>query len=401
MRRIIAIISAINAVITFYFAKFALYLSHKLRRMKIYIYQQDDWPNFTWDSDALLPLLGRLRNMQGKLTGKMEMLGFELRDQSNLGSLSLDVIKSSEIEGEVLRADEVRSSVARRLGMDIAGLVPSDRNVDGVVEMILDAVLNSEKPLSAKRLFDWHSSLFPLGKSGMLKIITGDWRNDSTGPMQVVSGALGKEKVHYQTPAAATLNKEMTLFINWVNNESDLDPVIKAALAHFWFVTLHPFEDGNGRIARAIADMLLTRADGISQRFYSMSAQIRLERNEYYSILEKSQKGKLDITAWLKWFLNCLLNAINTSEKTLGQALYKHTFWNLNATIVLNERQIIMLNRLLDGFDGKLTSSKWAKITKCSADTALRDIQDLIKKEILQNTQAGGRSTNYELKQKL
>lgn len=365
--------------------------------MKVYIYQQNDWPQFTWDNEVLLVLLGKVRNMQGKLIGKMESLGFELRSDAVLETLTLDVLKSTEIEGEILNPEQVRSSIARCLGMDIYGLVSSDRNVDGVVEMMLDATQHFEKSLTTERLFDWHSALFPTGRSGMYKIIVGNWRNDSTGPMQVVSGAMGKEKVHYQAPDATKLENEMNAFIEWFNSEDKLDPVIKAGLAHLWFVTIHPFEDGNGRIARAITDMLLARADGSSQRFYSMSAQIRSERKEYYSILEKSQKGTLDVTAWLQWFLNCLMNALNATDQTLAKVLYKHQFWNKHAVIILNDRQKLLLNKLLSGLDGKLTSSKWAKIAKCSADTALRDIQDLINKQILRKKPAGGRSTNYEL----
>ena len=331
------------------------------------------------------------------MIGKMESLGFDLRNEALLETLTLDVLKSNEIEGQILNPEQVRSSIARRLGMDISGLVFSDRNVDGVVDMMLDATQHFDRLLTKERLFDWHLALFPTGRSGMYKIIVGDWRNDSTGPMQVVSGAMGKEKVHYQAPNATELEKEIELFINWFNSVEKLDPVIKAGLAHLWFVTIHPFEDGNGRIARAITDMQLARSDGISQRFYSMSAQIRLERKEYYDVLEKSQKGTLDVTEWLEWFLNCLLNALKASEQILSRVLYKHKFWNENAKQVFNDRQVLLLNKLLDGFKGKLTSSKWAKIAKCSADTALRDIQDLMNKHILRKDTAGGRSTNYEL----
>ena len=365
--------------------------------MKIYIYDNNDWPSFKWDSELLLPLLGKVRNQQGKLIGKMESLGFELRNEAVLDTLTLDVLKSSEIEGELLSPEQVRSSIARRLGMNIAGLVPSDRDVDGVVEMMLDATQNFNKPLSKDRLFGWHCSLFPSGRSGMYKIIVGNWRDDSTGPMQVVSGALGKEKVHFQAPGALELEKEMNLFFEWINKNNTYDPVVKAGIAHLWFVTLHPFEDGNGRMARAITDMFLARADGIPQRFYSMSSQIRTERKAYYSILEKTQKGSMDITNWLEWFLQCLLDALDSSNSKLEKVIYKHKFWNRNSSKLQNERQKLLLNKLLDGFDGALTSSKWAKISKCSADTALRDIQDLINKGILRKSASGGRSTNYEL----
>ncbi len=365
--------------------------------MKDYIYQQDAWPNLVWDDASLLLLLGKVRNLQGKLVGRMEALEFALRKEAVLETLTLEVIKTTEIEGKILNPEQVRSSVAKRLGLDIAGLVDSDKNVDGVVDMMFDASRNFNTPLSIQRIFDWHYSLFPSGRSGMYKIIVGNWRDDSTGPMQVVSGAMGKEKVHFQAPDASDIETEMKLFISWFNKPDHIDAVMKAGIAHLWFVTLHPFEDGNGRIARALTDMLLARSDGIPQRFYSMSSQIRKERKKYYEILEKTQKGLLDITAWLNWFLNCLLNALEESNQTLSRVIFKHKFWTKNASNVQNERQKLMLNKLLDDFEGKLTSSKWAKITKCSTDTALRDIQDLIKKQILQKTGEGGRSTNYEL----
>lgn len=397
MRGITSIFIAYYAVNIFLSNELIVYLPQIVQEMKLYIYEKEDWPGFRWDSEALLPLLGTVRNCQGKLVGKMESLGFELRNEAVLDTLTLDVLKSSEIEGELLNYEQVRSSIARKLGIPFAGLVPSDRNVDGVVEMMLDATQNYDKSLTKDRLFDWHCSLFPTGRSGMHKIIVGDWRDDSTGPMQVVSGALGKEKVHFQAPGAERVDKEMNLFLDWINNNNTTDPVIKAGVAHLWFVTLHPFDDGNGRIARAITDMLLARADDIPQRFYSMSSQIRRERKEYYDVLEETQKGNLDITNWSKWFLNNLLNALNASEDTLGQVIFKHKFWTRNSFCLQNERQRLLLNKLLDGFDGNLTSSKWAKITKCSSDTALRDIQDLLNKGILRRTESGGRSTGYTL----
>ena len=363
----------------------------------MYIYQLKDWPHFTWNNDDLLITLGRVRNIQGKLTGKMESFGFDLRKEAMLETMTLDVLKSTEIEGEILNPDQVRSSIARRLGMDISGLIASDRNVDGIVDLMLDATQKFMETLSSDRLFGWHSALFPIGRSGINKITAGDWRKDSTGPMQVVSGAMGKEKVHFQAPDASNLENEMDDFISWFNKEEQLDPVIKAGVAHLWFVTLHPFDDGNGRIARALTDMLLARSDGTSQRFYSMSAQIRQERKEYYNILERTQKGSLDITAWLKWFLNCLLNALESTDKILGKVLYKAQFWKKYGLITLNERQKLLINRLLDEFTGKLTTSKWSKIAKCSSDSALRDIQDLINKGIVRKESAGGRSTHYEL----
>ena len=365
--------------------------------MSFYIYQQTKWPQFYWENDTFMASLSTVRNMQGKLLGKMESIGFALKSEAFLQTLTLDVLKSSEIEGEILEPDQVRSSIARHLGMDEAGLVSSDKNVDGVVEMLLDATQNYEEPLTKERLFNWHCSLFPTGRNGMSKLIVGNWRDDYHGAMQIVSGAMGKENVHFQAPDADTIDSEMAIFFQWFNNENKLEPVLKAALAHFWFVTIHPFDDGNGRIARAITDMLLARADGSSQRFYSMSAQIKTERKEYYTILEISQKSNLDITSWIDWFLNCLTNSLNETNFILAKVLHKHFFWMENSTLSLNDRQKSMINKLLDGFDGKLTSSKWAKINKCSADTALRDIQDLINKEILRKELAGGRSTNYEL----
>lgn len=374
-----------------------VYLPQNMRRMKTYIHQIEDWPHFRWDNEALLAPLGNVRNMQGKMLGKMESLGFDLRNDASLQILTLDVLKSSEIEGEMLDPNQVRSSIARRLGMDIAGLVATDRNTDGVVEMMLDATQQYKQPLTVERLFDWHSALFPTGRSGMYKITVGNWRNDDT-PMQVVSGAMGKEKVHFEAPDAVVLDKEMNQFLEWFNSEKKLDPVLKAAVAHLWFVTIHPFDDGNGRIARAITDMMLARADESIQRFYSMSAQIRQERKEYYETLERTQKGSLDITNWLNWFLNCLLNALNATESKLEGVLFKSHFWKTHAKTNLNDRQILMLNKLFDEFDGKLTSSKWAKMAKCSADTALRDIQDLINKDVLKKEEGGGRSTSYEIK---
>lgn len=329
----------------------------------------------------------------------MESLGFNLQEEAALQTLTLDVLKSSEIEGEILNAEQVRSSIARRLGMEIAGLVPADRHVDGVVEMMLDATQHYNDRLTKERLFGWHTALFPSGRSGMYKIITGAWRNNTPDdPMQVVSGTMGRERVHFLAPASDVLEREMKKFLHWFNTDSGLDPVIKAAIAHLWFVTIHPFADGNGRIARAITDMQLARADESSQRFYSMSAQIRIERNAYYTILEKTQKGSLDITAWLEWFLLCLERAIIATDTTLSIVMKKAKFWENPATQSLNERQQLMMNKMLDGFEGKLTSSKWAKIAKCSQDTAVRDIQDLINKGILEKDASGGRSTSYLLK---
>ena len=369
-----------------------------MQRMKVYIYQKDDWPNFKWNSDEFVRLLSEARNLQGRLFGKMESLGFDLRNEAFLETLTLDVLKSSEIEGEFLNPDQVHSSIARKLGMEITGSVESDRNVDGVVEMMLDATQNCFKPLTKERLFDWHAALFPTGRSGMSKITLADWRNDTSGPMQVVSGAMGKERVHFQAPDSSRVDNEMNIFLDWFNNNIKTDLVLKAAIAHLWFVTIHPFDDGNGRIDRALTDMLLAQSDKSTQRFYSMSAQIRLERKEYYEILENTQKGNLDITEWIKWFLNCLINSLKSTDIVLNRVLFKAEFWKKHSETEINERQKKLLNKILDGFEGKLTSSKWAKIAKCSKDTAIRDINDLISKNILKKEEAGGRSTSYELK---
>jgi Fic family protein len=330
----------------------------------------------------------------------MESLGFSLRKEAELETLTLDVLKSSEIEGEKLPADQVRSSIARRLGVETAATTPAERDVEGVVEMMLDATQNFSKPLSQERLFAWYSALFPTGRTGMRKIIVGAWRNDADGPMQVVSGPIGTEKVHYEAPAASLIEREMSGFLTWANDAADkTDAVLRAALAHLWFVTIHPFDDGNGRIARAIADWALARSEGSSQRFYSMSAQIQQERNDYYDILERTQKGTLDVTPWMEWFLGCLGRAFVGTETTLAVVLRKARFWESHAQATINERQRVILNRLLDGFIGKLTTTKWAKLAKSSHDTALRDIQDLIEQGILKKDTGGGRSTSYSLKE--
>jgi Fic family protein len=366
--------------------------------MDKYIHQLKHWPAFHWDQEKLTPLLAAVRHRQGRLLGRMESLGFNLQAEASLQTLTLDVLKSSEIEGELLNPDQVRSSIARRLGMDIAGLIPSDRNVEGVVEMMLDATQQYKKALSDERLFGWHAALFPTGRSGMHKIVVGAWRdNVHNDPMQVVSGAMGREKVHFQAPDADHLNDEMNAFIKCFNKESTIDSVVKAAIAHFWFVTIHPFDDGNGRIARAIADMQMARSDGNNQRFYSMSAQIRKERNAYYEILEKTQRGSLDITDWLEWFLACFDRSLLATDQTLAAVMQKAKFWEKYASVSFNDRQKLLLNKLLEGFDGKLTSSKWAKIASCSSDTAVRDINDLLTRNILAKEAAGGRSTSYIL----
>ncbi len=363
----------------------------------MYLWEKPDWPAFTWDETSLSRLLACVSREQGRLLGKMEALGFDLRSEAYLRTLTEDVVKSSEIEGERLDPEQVRSSIARRLGMDIGGLVPADRDVEGVVEMMLDATGNYALPLTEERLFAWHALLFPTGRSGMTRIRVGQWRDDSDGPMQVVSGPMGREKVHYRAPPADRIPDEMARFLRWFERPGDRDPLLVAGLAHLWFVTIHPFGDGNGRIARAIADMALARSEKTGQRFYSMSAQIRKEHKAYYDTLEWTQKGELDVTRWQDWFLNCLFRAIEGAQETLSTVLQKARFWERFAREPLNERQIKVLNLLLDGFEGKLTTSKWAKIAKCSQDTAYRDILDLIERGALRKDSGGGRSTSYSL----
>lgn len=365
--------------------------------MPIYIHEQNTWPEFLWSDAHLAEKLAKVRHRQGRLIGRMEAIGFPLRTEAVLRTLTEDVLKSSEIEGELLDREQVRSSIARRLGMDIGALAPADRHVEGVVEMMLDATQRYAESLTDERLFGWHAALFPTGRSGMSRIMVGAWRTDASGPMQVVSGPIGREKVHYQAPAASKIDGEMQTFLKWYEEAGGIDLVLKAGVAHLWFVTLHPFDDGNGRIARAIADQMLARSEQSPQRFYSMSAQIRHERNAYYDILERTQKGGLDITEWLDWFLSCLERAFEGAEETLALVLEKARFWEKHGGQPMNDRQRLMLNRLLDGFEGKLTSSKWAKIGKCSQDTAQRDINDLIRQGILEKEPGGGRSTSYVL----
>jgi Fic family protein len=367
--------------------------------MTKYIHELSNWPKFEWDQRSLAKQLVAVRHRQGRLIGRMQQLGFPLREEAVLQTLTEDVLKSSEIEGEILDKDQVRSSIARRLGMETAALPSADRNVEGVVEMMLDATQKYKEQLTQDRLFGWHASLFPTGRSGMRKIVVGAWRDEKSGPMQVVSGPFGREHVHYEAPVAGRLDPEMQAFLDWFNTADDMDLVLKAAVAHLWFVTIHPFEDGNGRIARAIADMSLARSEESPQRFYSMSAQIRIERNAYYEILESTQKGDLDITPWIEWFLGCLDRAFGGAEKTLAIVFQKADFWKKHSAAPLNERQRNTINRLLDGFEGKLTSSKWALIEKCSPDTALRDIADLVERGILTKDAGGGRSTSYSLVQ--
>lgn len=362
--------------------------------MAKYIYQYPNWPKFTWEESEIQVILGKVRHAQGKLMGQMSAMGFDVKVESQLTNLTIDVLKSSEIEGETLNIEQVRSSIARRLGMEYIGMVHSSRDVEGVVEMLLDATQNYTLELNEDRLYGWHAALFPTGRSGMLKIDAGYYRR---GEMQVVSGPMGKEKVHFEAPSAEKVKAEMDAFLDWFNNNTNIDLVLKSAIAHFWFIIIHPFDDGNGRIARAISDILLSRSDNSSQRFYSLSSQIMTERKTYYKVLQKAQHSNGDITEWLKWYLNCLYSALRFTEGEMEKVLYKTAFWDKFKETPFNNRQRLMLNKILDGFDGKLKSSKWAKISKCSPDTALRDIKDLIEKDILKQEDSGGRSTNYEL----
>ncbi len=362
-----------------------------------FIHELAGWPDLTWDDKPLVAPLAAVRHAQGRLLGKMESLGFDLRTEASLSVLTDDVIKTSAIEGEQLDPSEVRSSLARRLGLDIAGLPQPSRHVEGIVEVMLDATRQFAAPLTAERLFGWHAALFPTGRSGMDRIAAGYWRPIEARPMQVVSGPLGKERVHFIAPAAERLAAEMDRFLSWFNEPQGLDPVLIAGLAHFWFVTIHPFEDGNGRIARAIADLALARADGVPDRFYSMSAQIEAERKEYYNQLERAQRGDLNITDWLKWFIACLSRAIAASDERLAGVMHKAKLWEHINRHPVNERQRLIINRLLDNFQSFMTTSKYAKLAKCSADTALRDVQELLKRGILIQNPGRGRSTSYRL----
>ena len=368
-----------------------------MRRIPEYVHQRPNWSHFTWDIDTLAAPLASVRHKQGRLLGKMEQLGFDLRTESSVTVLTSDVVKSSAIEGENLNVQEVRSSIARRLGLDIGGLPKPGRDVEGVVAMMLDATRNFQKPLTKQRLFDWHSSLFPTGRNAMQPITVGAWRTAESGAMKVVSGPIGRETVHFEAPEAKRVGREMEMFIRWFNSEEAIDPVLKAAIAHFWFVTVHPFEDGNGRIARAVADMALARADGTADRFYSMSTQIAAERKEYYLRLEFAQRGDTDITRWIAWFLACLERAIDNADQTLASVLFKSRLWQKINLRPVNDRQRLVINRMLDEFKGFLSTSKYAKLAKCSPDTALRDIRELLSRRILTPNPARGRSTSYRL----
>ena len=366
----------------------------------LYMWQTPDWPQWRYDLAVLARPLVEVSRAQGLLLGRLADVGAATRDQANLLALTDDVVKTSEIEGDHLNVASVRSSIARRLGVDIGALAPVDRHVEGVVEMVLDATANCQQPVTDERLFGWHAALFPTGYSGMARIKLAAWRDDVTGPMQVISGPMGRQKLHFEAPPADRLPSEMARFLDWLNADSDVLPLLRAGLGHLWFITLHPFDDGNGRIARAVGDLLLARADHSPQRFYSLSAQIQRDRKAYYEILERTQKGDMDVTDWLVWFLESLQRALDQAHQNLDAVLTKARFWQRWAATPLNERQVKVLNRLLDGFDGKLTSSKWAAISKCSADTALRDINELLARGVLRKTAGGGRSTGYELNER-
>lgn len=363
----------------------------------LYIWQLIDWPDWRYDVSCLATPMAGVAHAQGHLAGRLADVGMPLRDQASLAALTQDVLKTSEIEGERLDVASVRSSIARRLGVDIGALAPVDRHVEGVVEMVLDATAHYDAPVTPERLYGWHAALFPTGFSGMSRVRIGAWRDDATGPMQVVSGPLGRQRVHFEAPPAHALDREMARFLDWMDGDSDVPPLLKAGLGHLWFVTVHPFDDGNGRIARAIGDLLLARAEHSSQRFYSVSAQIQRERADYYEILERTQKGTMDVTEWLAWFLGVLQRAVESAQFTVDEVLARSRFWQRWAGTPFNARQHKLLTRLLDGFHGKLTSSKWAAIAKCSPDTALRDINELVALGVLRKSDSGGRSTSYEL----
>jgi Fic family protein len=364
---------------------------------QLYIWQAADWPAWRYDLAKLAEPLAEVSRAQGVLMGRLADVGTALRDQASLAALTDDVVKTNEIEGEQLNVESVRSSIARRLGVDMGALAPMDRHVEGVVDMVLDASGRCASPLTPERLFGWHASLFPTGFSGLTRIRVGAWRDDATGPMQVISGQGLRQRVHFEAPPAAQLPVEAKRFFTWVNAVTPEPALIKAGLGHLWLVTLHPFEDGNGRIARAVGDLLLARAEGSSQRFYSLSAQIQRERKDYYNVLERTQKGTLDVTEWLLWFLGALQRAVNSTQLSLDAVLVKTKFWRRWSATPMNQRQIKLLNRMLDGWDGKLTSSKWATLAKCSPDTALRDINELIALGTLCKLPSGGRSTAYNI----
>lgn len=401
VRRITPLITAFYAAINLLLRRIAAIITANHTVINMWIHEHQNWPHFTWDAEKLASQVADIRYHQGRLLGRMEGLGFELRQEASLRTLTNEIVKSSAIEGEILNPEEVRSSIARRLGMDVAGLILPSRDVEGIVDIMLDATQRNSEPLTKDRLLGWHASLFPTGRSGMHRITVGDWRTLYAGPMQVISGPIGREKVHFEAPSADKLEKEMATFLNWFEEPNDIDPVLKAGIAHLWFVTIHPFEDRNGRIARAIADMALARADRIQDRFYSLSTQIESERKNYYEQLEKQQRTTPEITGWLEWFLGCLGRALSSAESTLGNVLFKAKLWDWINQNPLNDRQRLIINLMLeDNFKGHMNTSKYAKLAKCSNDTALRDIQDLKRREIFIQNPGSGRSTSYRLPNK-
>jgi Fic family protein len=362
-----------------------------------YIWQKAEWPQWSFNSAVFSQLLSQVNLERGRLLGSMQALGFNLAEKASLKVLTCEVVKSSEIEGERLNPEAVRSSIARRLGIEVGGLIPSDKHVDGVVDMVIDATRDCSTALTQERLFGWHAALFSTGHTGMFKIAVASYRDDTAGTMQVVSSSIGREKVHYEAPSATVIQTEMAQFLDWFNSELGLDPVIKAGLAHLWFVTLHPFDDGNGRIGRAICDVALARADGSPQRFYSLSAQMQREREDYYNNLEKAQRSTLDVTAWLTWFLGCLLRAVQSANEELKGVVYLANLSHRLPSGKLNERQKKVLNMMIQGFNGNLTTGKWAKIAQCSTDTALRDIGELVELGVLLKAGESKRATHYAL----
>lgn len=360
----------------------------------MYIHERENWTNFSWDTDKLSPILASVRHLQGRLLGRMESLGFDFIERATLESLILDVVDTSRIEGEFLNPELVRSSIARKLGIENADFVKTPRNIEGIVDVILDATQNFDKPLSETRILGWYNSLFQTGFSGYQQIDVAQYRS---GGMKVVSGNFGREKIHFEAPSANRVPKEMEQFLNWLDSEKSLDLVLKSIIAHFWFLTIHPFDDGNGRIARAILDMWLAKSDNSKIRFYSLLNQIFKEHKHYNNIIEETQKGTSDITQYLEWFLGCFERALLASEQNLEIILDKAHFWDRHKSTNINERQRLVINYLYDNYSkevGFLRTSNYAKLAKCSTDSALRDLQDLVSKEMLK-AEDSGKKTNY------
>lgn len=368
-----------------------------------YIHQLPDWPRFRWDHAKLMPLLATARHQQGMLLGAMKTLGFSFSARANLENLAAEVVKSSAIEGTIFDPDAVRSSIARKLGMPCEKDMPTSRAVEGAVDVLLDATRNFEVPLTAERLLSWQAALFPTGRSGLQKILVGAWRTPEMDPMRVISGPISREhirrkQIHFEAPPAERLSHEVAEFLRWFEATDEIDLVVRAGIAHFWFVTIHPFEDGNGRVSRAIADLALARAEGSALRFYSMSTQIEQEKRDYYDALEKAQKGSLDITGWLEWFLGCFERAVASALREVERVLRKSARWEkISQRVEPNERQRKVLNALLDAGEEEFSTSRYAKIAGVSLDTALRDIKELLRAEVVFVGSARGRSTNYRL----